>query len=203
MIFITAYCKINDDHCTVNGDLLLKNEDETSWTRSLYNYAKLDYPKFHKMDLLSKIGTLGVELLKSRNGKLNQYADDDIALVFANKNSSATTDLKFQASYQEKKSPSPSLFVYTLPNILLGEIAIKNKWYGENIFTITKQFEPAFFENYAKILIPTKAKACICGWINVIENSIDGFLFSLEQEDSSGLNLPLTTNNLMHLRSKC
>jgi len=200
LIFITAYCQINDDHCTANGNLLLKNEGETSWPRSLYNYAKLDYPKFHKMDMMAKMGTIGVEFLKLQNENLNRYADDSIALVFANKNSSANTDLKFQASYQERKSPSPSLFVYTLPNILLGEIAIKNKWYGENIFTISNQFDPAFFENYSKTLIPTKAQACICGWINVFKNSIDGFLFSLEQEDSTGLNLPLTTNNLLNLR---
>ncbi len=149
---------------------------------------------------MSKIGIIGVELLKSRNEKITQYSDDDIALVFANKNSSANTDLKFQKSYQEKGSPSPSLFVYTLPNILIGEIAIKNKWYGENIFTVADQFEPDFFENYCNILIPTKAKACICGWVNVLENKIDAFLFTLEIIDSTELNLPLTSNNLLNLR---
>ena len=107
---------------------------------------------------MSKIGIVGVELLKSQNDKIAQYADDQIALVFANKNSSAKTDLKFQKSYQEKNAPSPSLFVYTLPNILIGEIAIKNKWYGENIFTVAENFDAPFFENYCNILIPAKSQ---------------------------------------------
>ena len=152
------------------------------------------------MDLMSKIGIIGIELLKANNEHLDNYSDDALALIFANKNSSAATDKKFQKSYREKGSPSPSLFVYTLPNILIGEIAIKNKWYGENIFVVANQFDPVFFENYYKILIPKKAEACICGWINVLANKIEAFLFTLEQEDSTGLNLPLTSNNLLNLR---
>lgn len=200
MNFITSYCQINENLCSANGEILLKNVEEISWARSLYNHVELDYPKFHKMDLMSKIGVIGVELLKSKNEKITAYNDDEVALVFANKNSSANTDMKFQQSYQGKGAPSPSLFVYTLPNILIGEIAIKNKWYGENIFAVGEQFEPEFFENYCNILIPNKAQACLCGWVNVLANKIDAFLFTVEKEDVTGLNLPFTSNNLLNLR---
>jgi len=198
--FITTYCQINEDRLEANGKLVLKNNGATAWTRALYDHFELEYPKFHKMDLMSKIATIGVELLKSQNEKIEQYEDDEIALIFANKNSSAKTDLKFQKSYQEKKSPSPSLFVYTLPNILIGEIAIKNKWYGENIFVVGEQFDATFYENYCNILIPNKAQACVCGWINVVDNKIDALLFTVEKEDVTGLNLRLTSNNLLNLR---
>ena len=200
MNFITSYCQLDDNQFSVNGEQLLENDSTSSWMRTLYDYLKLDYPKFHKMDLMSKVGTIGIEILKERNEKIVQYADDEIALIFANRNSSANTDMKFQKSYKEKEAPSPSLFVYTLPNILMGEIAIKNKWYGENIFTVSEEFDADFFENYCNILIPDKAKACVCGWINVLDNKIDAFLFTVEKAVKSHDNLILTPNNLLNLR---
>ncbi len=152
------------------------------------------------MDLMSKIGVIGSEILKSQNGKIVDYDDDEIALVFANKNSSANTDVKFQQSFKENGSPSPALFVYTLPNIVLGEIAIKNKWYGENIFVVSENFDPEFYENYCNILIPSKAMACACGWVNVLNDSIEAFFFFVEKEASTEDSLPLTSNNLLNLR---
>ena len=43
---------------------------------------------------------------------------------------------RFQETIQHADSyyPSPALFVYTLPNIVTGEIAIRNKYYGETSF---------------------------------------------------------------------
>lgn len=200
MNFISSYCQISESICAANGTVLLKKENGNAWSRMLYDYLKLDYPKFHKMDLMSKIGVIGVEILKSQNENIAGYADDEIALVFANKNASARTDMRFQHSFQEKGAPGPSLFVYTLPNILIGEISIRNKWFGENIFTVAEQFDPWFFENYCDILMPQKAAACLCGWVNVVDQQIDAFLFTVEKEGKAGLNLPLTSNNLLNLR---
>jgi hypothetical protein len=58
------------------------------------------------------------------------------ALVFANRSSSLDTDFKYQESInsQENYFPSPAVFVYTLPNICVGEISIKHKMQTENAF---------------------------------------------------------------------
>ena len=46
-----------------------------------------------------------------------------------------------------KDFPSPSLFVYTLPNIVAGEIAIRNKYAGEtSAFVLEKYDEKAISE---------------------------------------------------------
>jgi 3-oxoacyl-[acyl-carrier-protein] synthase-1 len=45
-----------------------------------------------------------------------------------------------------KDFPSPALFVYTLPNTVTGEIAIRNKYAGEtSAFVLEKYDEEAIF----------------------------------------------------------
>ena len=200
MSFVTAYCHITNDKCSVNGKtiLLRNNIDETEWNKQLYKSLQVDYPKFYKMDALAKLALIASELIKKQID-INQYNDDDIALLFSNKHSSADTDLKFSNSYTNETLPSPALFVYTLPNILIGEIAIRNKWYGENLFFISPEFDATFFQNYCEMLLSKNSNACLCGYVNALENSMEAFLFFVEKTDSTPLNLPLTSKILTNL----
>lgn len=121
MSFITAYCQISESACRINGEVVVRKNDQSqdSWFKQLYKELALEYPKFYKMDMLSQAGVLGFEYIKRQYPELlTAYADDELALLFANQESSADTDIRFKDSYQDKKSPSPSLFVYTLPNIV-------------------------------------------------------------------------------------
>src|SRR6185503_17555551 len=84
-----------------------------------YDWVQLMYPKYYKMDRLSKLGLLASEIL------LKEYKRDaSTAVVLSNAHSSLDTDLRFWES--AKTQASPSLFVYTLPNIVAGEICIRN-----------------------------------------------------------------------------
>ncbi|MBE9464078.1 hypothetical protein ACFP1I_07220 [Dyadobacter subterraneus] len=189
MSFITAYCHINENSCSVNGEvILLKNEESAdSWFKQLYKELALEYPKFYKMDMLSQAGFLGSELIKKANPDLiSNYKDDEIALLFANSESSADTDIRFKESYQDKKTPSPSLFVYTLPNIVLGEIAIRNKWFGENMFAVLPKFTPDFYVQYGTILLNTGSKAVLAGWLGILEGQVEVFMFLIQNGNSNG-----------------
>jgi hypothetical protein len=140
------------------------------------------------MDALSQAGFLASELIKRAYPEMvTAYKDDEIAMVFANQSSSADTDLRFQRSYEQNGAPSPSLFVYTLPNIVLGEIAILNKWYGENMFAVLPKFAPDFFVNYSRILMSAGSKAVLGGWIGIMEKQINVFLFFVENDGEDGL----------------
>ncbi len=201
MSFITSYCHISNDTCFVNGKLVLNRNDEqgSDWLKQLYKKLAIDYPKFYKMDALSKLAFIGSELIKNENKGIKSYTDNDIALIFSNRNSSADTDVKFHNSYTNEALPSPALFVYTLPNILIGEIAIRNQWYGENLFFIVPEFNADFFQQYVEILIQKNSKAFLCGWVDVLENNIEAFLFFIEESDSTSLKLPLTSKILSNL----
>ena len=143
---IIGSCKISKKGVFVNAecreDLTLTSDD---WKKELYTSLGLDYSKFYKMDALAKMTFLAFQLLDEVTD-FGDYQDDEIAMLFANTFSSYDTDQKYLESYTTKGSPSPSLFVYTLPNILTGELAIFNKWYGENIFFIHENFDPEFFK---------------------------------------------------------
>lgn len=197
---ITTYCHLNSTSCLVNGKLLasFNQESEDNWLKQLYKINDKAYPKFHKMDQLSQVGYLLSEfLIKAHPDELKSYADDEIALVFANSTSSADTDIRFTRSYKEQHAPSPALFVYTLPNIVLGEISIANKWFGENMFAILPKFAPDFYVNYCQILMASGSKAVMAGWIEVNENEIDAFAFVVENKE---LGLLLESNNLQGLK---
>ncbi|KQS27732.1 hypothetical protein [Dyadobacter sp. Leaf189] len=197
---ITAYCRLKEDYCAVNGAEVARRDlaSSDSWFKQIYKEQGFVYPKFYKMDSLSQAGYLASELIKRANPDFaTNYEDDEIALVFANSVSSTDTDLRFIKSYEGSDSPSPSVFVYTLPNIVLGEIAILNKWYGENMFAVLPKFAPGFFLNYLQVIGSTGAKAALCGWLEVLEGSIDVLLFLVEESGTDSLEL--NAENLLNL----
>jgi hypothetical protein len=180
---ILASCKISDQGIYLNGEVQQKYTKETdNWKKDVYSKMKLDYPKFYKMDALAKMAFLGFELMESVSS-FEHFEDNDVALLFANRNSSYDTDLRFIESYTEKGSPGPSLFVYTLPNILTGELAIRKKWFGENIFFIQENFDPEFFIDQINFYFRKGSKACLCGWVDSANDKEECFLFVVEKTD--------------------
>lgn len=189
MSFITSYCHLNHESCSVNGEIIAERdwESDESWFKQLYKNQEFVYPRFYKMDTLSQSGYLLSEMIKrAQPSLLASYKDDEIAMLFANQYSSADSDLRFEKSYKEQGTPSPALFVYTLANIVLGEIAILNKWYGENMFAVLPKFAPEFFVNYADILMSTGAKAVLCGWLGIAGDQVNVLVFLVEKEGQNG-----------------
>lgn len=97
--------------------------------------------------------------------------DQDIALVFANKNSSLDSDLKHSESIQSKDEifPSPAVFVYTLANICLGEVSIRHHLKTENAFFIANNFNENQLTKYANYLIDShRAKKVVIAWVDFL-----------------------------------
>lgn len=139
----------------------------------------IQYPKFFKMDNLSKLAFLGSELL------LKDQKSPETALLFANSSSSLDTDVTYQESIADKDNyfPSPAVFVYTLPNICLGEISIRHQLKTENSFFIFGAFNPDFFIGYAENLIETgKAENVLCGWTELFKEDYKAFLYLVSDE---------------------
>ena len=141
---INTHSYLSHVGAAVNGKECYTFQENDNWTKELYGHLKLDYPKFHKMDGLSKMALLAVELIADALPN-QEIADEGLHLIFSNAGSSSDFDAKFINSYTELNIPSPSLFVYTLPNIVTGELAIKYKWYGESCFFIQEKFKASFF----------------------------------------------------------
>ncbi len=107
----------------------------------IYHGEIADWPKFFKMDGLSKLGFLCSELLLREEGETRlgegEYRTDRAVLLFG-RTSSLSADRNYQQTIDDPQNyfPSPALFVYTLPNIVTGEISIRNHYRGETTFHV-------------------------------------------------------------------
>ena len=157
-----------------------KSEEVTEFYRSL----QVNYPKFFKMDGLSKLGFAASEvLLKDEESRF--IPREDIAIVCFNRSSSLDIDMQYQKTIRDNKNyfPSPSLFVYTLPNIIAGEIAIRNSFFGETFFYLCKNFDSnqiirtvknAFYDNTTNTIL--------VAWIECFEKKREVFMILVEKE---------------------
>ncbi len=175
---------------SLNGNVLFSEvpitigtEDFSTFIKNAYKFLQTDYSKFFKMDNLSKLAFLAADVLL-KNENLSEE-ENNIALIFSNKASSLDTDRKHQAAIENDAEyfPSPAVFVYTLPNICLGEISIKHRLYSENSFFIFDRFNAEHLQLYANSLLRSgKAEKVLCGWVDLDENSYDAFLYLVEKE---------------------
>ncbi|HEY0273377.1 MAG TPA: hypothetical protein VGC22_09345 [Chitinophaga sp.] len=155
------------------------------------------YPKFHKMDTLSKLGWLAAELLLAGGQLGARHAAQDVGIALANCSSSLDTDLRYYNTV--KDIASPALFVYTLPNIVIGEICIRHGFKGENIFLVQPRFDTAAMAGYVQALFAGKVvTACICGWVEVMNDHFEAALFLVEDRPT-GSALPLSAHQLKKL----
>lgn len=170
-----------------NGDTIFESESSAfaDFSKKAYQYLEIGYPKFFKMDNLSKLAFLAAELLLKDQ---NQNEENNTALLFANQSSSLDTDVKYQNSISDKENyfPSPAVFVYTLANICLGEISIRHQLKSENSFFIFDAFNPDFMADYANILIETgKADHVLCGWTEFFNEDYKAFLYLVGNEGAN------------------
>ncbi|PWK20726.1 3-oxoacyl-ACP synthase [Xanthomarina spongicola] len=184
---ITSYCHIKNNHISLNGSVIF-SEVHTSFSefiKAAYKDQNTKYSKFFKMDNLSKLAFLAADVLL-KNQNLDLEKDNNIALVFSNKASSLDTDVIHQKAIQHKDNyfPSPAVFVYTLPNICLGEISIKYKLYTENSFFIFERFNAEHLFTYTNSLLAThKAESVLCGWVELEEENYEAFLYLVSKKE--------------------
>lgn len=174
----TDSCTIEHSKITVNDTLIFESQSETfhDFAKEAYKNLEISYPKFHKMDNLSKLAFLAAEMI------LKDENHSRTAVVFANRSSSLDTDFKYQESInsQENYFPSPAVFVYTLPNICVGEISIKHKMQTENAFFVLDEFDEIFLNDYAEqILLSGKAEKVLCGWTELYQDNYKAFVYLL------------------------
>ena len=187
-LFITRYMKLQDYRVSLNGIVEYASEAESVDVlfRSLYRYYNIDYPKFFKMDNLCKLAFLSAEILLQDTDFLQKYPGEQIGIILENASSSLEYDRKHQESIRDRNKyfPSPSVFVYTIPNIMVAEIAIRHKVKGENTVFISEQFDPELIYHYVSELFRNqRVSCCLSGWIECYGDHYQSFLFIIEQED--------------------
>lgn len=189
---ISQYIKIKNNTVSINGELFFSmppDIDFSTFSKALYKHTGTKYLKFFKMDMLSKLGLISSEVLLKDQQLKEEYPTDKIGVVLSNSNSTIVVDQKYYQTVEDRDNyfPSPGLFVYTLPNIVIGEICIKNKFNGENNLFITKSYDPGFQINYISSLFEQqRVKACIGGWLDFTSDGYEAFMYLIEENEESG-----------------
>ena len=144
----------------------------------LYKQMIGNYPKFYKMDGLSRLGFVASEILLNaekgdtdveRREEEGERLLEERAIIFFNHSSSIASDRNYKESINDKDNyfPSPSIFVYTLPNIVTGEIAIRNHFHGETSFFILPDKDERMMEEILQASCrDAQSKSFLTGWID-------------------------------------
>lgn len=218
MNYIESFCRIKPEGVWLNGKKCFvpqqKQFEINEFFSELYRFLKIDYRKFYKMDALSKLGFLASELLL--NGIDREQPKSDMGILLFNRSSSLEADMNFQKTIQDKTDffPSPAEFVYTLPNIVTGEIAIRNKILGETAFYVMQYLKmDVIIQTVEYTIYSTGMKSVLAGWVEVdaFKNTPDCLMMLCTPDKAkkdglhllpgfekvyAGENIPLTMNNL-------
>ena len=160
---------IRPDAVEVDGRHLSIDAFGKDLLTALYRQYVGDYPKYYKMDPLSRLGFIASELLLQAEGAERFVACDDRAVIFFNHSSSVCADRQYIETIADPDNcfPSPSVFVYTLPNIVTGEIAIRNGYHGETSFYILPRQDDRLMQQILQAsCLDSTTQSILCGWLD-------------------------------------
>lgn len=184
---ITKYCLIDPAKVIVDGKTEFENTAQETFgdfMRSVYRHYDIKYPKYFKMDNLCKVAFMATEIILKDNEEIKKLDPNRVGVILQNSHSTIDTDLGYVEGIKDKSNyfPSPAIFVYTLPNVMIGEICIKNKFQGENTCFITEEFDTDFICDYVNNLMDSgKIDVCLTGWADYVENNYTAKLFLVEK----------------------
>ena len=156
---------ITPESVVLNGQPIQTEATGEKMLVELYRRYVGDYPKFFKMDTLCRLGFIAAEILL----KHSEVSLQPSAVILANRSASIKNDTDYLATISDGNYyPSPALFVYTLPNIVTGEIAIRHHIQGETSFYILDK--PEDLEPILRSSIhPFTPSPILAGWVECSE----------------------------------
>jgi hypothetical protein len=181
---IVKHIYISNSRLFVDGALVLRGESSifVKFLKEVYKFVEIKYPKYFKMDALSKLGFVASEVLLHDQEKPKKA--ERVGIAVGNRASTYLVDTKHQQSIEDKENyfPSPSNFVYTLPNVMTGEICIRNGFKGENAVFVSEKFDIPFLVDYLNVILQAdKADRMVAGYINADVDDYEAFLFIVDR----------------------
>jgi hypothetical protein len=185
--FITQFVRVVQHQAQNNQRVVFEHQSVSldSFLADWYHQLGSNYPKFFKMDRQSKLGFLATEVLLDQRQLAHEYSSESVGIILSNAQASLDTDQRYFET--TKTFASPGLFVYTLPNIVAGEISIRHHLKGETAFFVSPSFDAEWMASYVSLVManPT-TQACIAGWVDIKDQQADVLLYLTEKKKESG-----------------
>lgn len=158
--------------CWIDGNVVPTQTSGDEIITELYRAHVGDYPKFFKMDGLCRLAFIASELVLQAEAKQNETQrftpNETRNVILGNHSASIKNDNEYLNTISDGNFyPSPALFVYTLPNITTGEIAIRNKYFGETCFFVAENQQ-----QFEDLINTTQIDDALVGWIEYTEQGI-------------------------------
>lgn len=187
--YIQTAVRITSDSVMINQNEIEITRNE-GWLTSIYRHLGIQYPKFFKMDNLCKAGFLASEFaVRVSDLQVEEDGHPDWSVIVFNNCSSLDNDKAYQETIKDADNyyPSPSVFVYTLSNIVTGEIAIRHKLKGESCSYILPKFdaEEMYQVGLTSLLPEKQINNLLIGWVNYLDGVCDTLLFHVSVEDEN------------------
>ena len=135
------------------ADALERGELESLHWSMLF---KTETSRFGRMDLLSRLGLMAVELLDANFEAMDSTQLDEIGVCVETNSGCIVTDARFL------QMPMASTFAYTLSSTVVGEICIRHRFRGPVMCLLPVPGQSGSLETAMGWLNRSEACACVC-----------------------------------------
>ena len=151
----------------------------------IFKESLADGSRFFKMDLFSRLAYVAVGLLaKDAPG---EYVPEETGLLIFTLNGSVLADRKHLSTFAKPDEyyPSPAIFINTLPNVVLGEMAVTHRIKGETTLVMLPGRDEETMDSILDAtLAATRPSVLITGWVDCeSENTFQAKLKLLKIKD--------------------
>ena len=165
----SATVEINAGEVIVNDSVVFsdKSADFGTFIREAFKSRGENNMKFYKMDDLCKLGYVAVAWLLDGI----EFGEEECGMVLSGKYGCLDTDMKHQQIIDKEgdAASSPAVFVYTLPNVVAGEISIRHHIKGENAWFWSDDRTMSDLKHYASLMAgASDLRYCIIGHLDFL-----------------------------------
>lgn len=166
---ISATVEINAGEVLVNDSTVFsdKSADFGTFIREAFKSRGENNMKFYKMDDLCKLGYVAAAWLLDGI----EFGEEECGMVLSGKYGCLDTDMKHQQIIDKEgdAASSPAVFVYTLPNVVAGEISIRHHIKGENTWFWSDDRTMSDLKHYASLMAgASDLRYCIIGHLDFL-----------------------------------
>ncbi len=171
MIKILHHVLIDTYNTQVDGHPVSGMGTGTEQIENLIQKYLPEYDNIYKMSRLSQLGVLAVELLNDAGslaqcGEENHDQTEKTGVCLFSSSSCITADIAYYETIQEEFFPVPGLFVYTAPNVVAGDISIKNNYSGDTCFYILPGEDNEMMKMIIEVVYNGFEGNVIAGWLD-------------------------------------
>lgn len=165
----SATVEINAGEVLVNDSVVFsdKSADFGTFIREAFKSRRENNMKFYKMDDLCKLGYVAAAWLLDGI----EFGEEECGMVLSGKYGCLDTDMKHQQIIDKEgdAASSPAVFVYTLPNVVAGEISIRHHIKGENTWFWSDDRTMSDLKHYASLMAgASDLRYCIIGHLDFL-----------------------------------